>query len=419
MYFSGLCKGRFPSGLFYLDKELMTPHGIKLAAGTGADFFVAVGTSEPFLSLCENHNLGIISNSNLKPFWWGGDGKNAGEYKHQFPLVNFENIRNYPSNPSLWGDYPVDEPNSKDFPHINEIILQYKKRFGNRLPLINLYPFYGRIHCQSKEEIIMQLGTETYEEYINQYIKEVDLPYICFDYYPFTSDINDPLENSFLENLDIAAKACRQTGREMWVILQAGSWKKDEMPEAHYLEWQLYLSLAFGARAVIFASYSKGWWAEGTSCVNNDGTVNKTYEYVKDLFSVLHSEFGREFLQYEYLFTKVYGDLDSSDERIRPQFKKQKEKELPDNFPGLTIKSDKAIAAGFFRKNDSYALLIVNSHNPFCKSILANVGITLPENREIKFYGGLKVSTHNNAFVEFKLGSGQGVFVSFITKQRF
>jgi len=388
-----LCKGRYPVGLFYFAKELWTDEGVKQAAETGADFFVAVESSEPFVSLCEKYGMGILSTSNATPMWWGGDGENAGGYANQFPLERLDEVKKvYPKSPAIWGDYLVDEPNSKDFLHIDKVAKRYKELFPDKLPFINLYPNYASIPKNTGEEVISQLGNMSYAEHIGQYVKEIDLPYICFDYYPFTG-----VFATYLDNLDIVARACRDSDKEMWVIIQTGAWKAKDILDAYQLDWQVYLCLAYGAKSIIHASYSKGWWDETTSCVNLAGEKNPTYEYAKNINSVLHSSsIGSEFLKYDYVYTGVYGDINSSDERIKPQLEKQNKSEKPKNFPDIKIESDKAVVAGYFKKDDQFAFMVVNSHNPFDSSVIANVKLEM-----------------NDKKVELTLESGQGKFVIF------
>ena len=416
-----LCKGRYPAGLFSFDEGLWNDEGVKQAADTGADFFIAK-SSEQLITLCGKYSLGIISSSNITPFWWGGDGKNAGDYAKQFPLERLDKVDNYPSSSVLWGDYLVDEPNSKDFAHIGKVIQRYRQRFPDKIPFINLYPNYGRIHGNSDEEIVAQLGNTTYPEHIDQYVRSIDLPYICFDYYPFTGAFD-----TYLENLDIAAKAGKKSNKEMWVIIQAGAWKRDEILDAYQIDWQVYMCLAYGAKAIIFASYSKTWWDETSSCVNTRGEKNKTYEYVSDICSVLHSELGTEFLKYQYQYTRVYGDVSSADKRIQPQLDKQNNYLIPPDLPNVKITSDRAVIAGFFRNNESHdndrhgndrhALMIVNTHNPFDSSITANVKIETGRSKEICIHGGKKIiasvrSVNGNTVAELIIPGGQGVFVS-------
>ncbi|MCL1794769.1 MAG: hypothetical protein FWG34_12980 [Oscillospiraceae bacterium] len=409
-----LCKGRYPAGLFYFAKELWTEDGVRQAADTGADFIMAVESLEPLVGLCEKHGLGIISTSNTTPMWWGGDGDNAGGYANQFPLDRLDEIqKTYPKSPAVWGDYPVDEPNSKDFLHIDKVAKRYRELFPDKLPFINLYPNYASIPKNTGEEVVSQLGNFTYAEHIEQYVREVDLPYICFDYYPFTG-----VFSSYLENLDIVASACRKSGKEMWVIIQTGAWKAEAALEAFQLDWQVYLCLSYGAKSIIHASYSKGWWDETTSCVNLKGEKNPMYSYAKDINAVLHSPLGSEFLKYEYLGTGICGDMASSDSRIKEQLAKQAAKELPAGLPDVKIESDKAAAIGYFKKGDGFAIMATNAHNPFDGSVSASLKLETAAKKQINIHGGKKSSgsvktSGDVSVVELELESGQGAFVTF------
>jgi len=411
-----LCKGRYPIGLFLFDKALWSDKGVCQAAGTGADFFVTTESSEPLYRLCEKYGLGIISSSNTSPGWWGGDGKNAGGYATHFPVERLDEIqKNYPQSPALWGDYPVDEPNAKDFAHIDKVLKRYGELFPDKLPFLNLYPSYGSLPKNTSAEIAAQLGNGTYAGHIGQYIQEIDLPYICFDYYPFTGT---SVFLSYLENLDVVARACRRSKKEMWVIIQAGAWKAEEMPKGHQIDWQVYVCLAYGARALIYANYSKGWWHEATACADPDGNPTPTYGYVKSINSVLHSPLGPAFLEYMHIHTEVCGDISSSDKRMRPQLTKQNANPKPSRLSNVAIHSDKAVIAGYFVKSDGWAIMIVNAHNPFDSSISASVRLTTADKRHIRILGGSKVSgsvLSSGAFstVELTLESGQGAFVIF------
>ena len=406
------CGGRFPAGLFYLDRDLWTDSGVRQAAETGADFLVSVESADPLITLCEKYRIGIISNSNIAPFWWGGEGQNAGGYEKQFPLSTLDGVRDYPLSEIIWGDYIVDEPSSMDFPHINRVIARYRSLFPDKLPLVNLYPNYGNIPGKTNGEIMQQLGNRTYAEHIGQYVREIDLPYLCFDYYPFTG-----VFSTYLENLDTAARACRKSGREMWVVIQTGAWKAEDIPGAHQIDWQVYLCLAYGARAIMCACYSKGWWDETTSCVNLKGEKNITCDFVTDIFSVLHSPLGTEFLKYDYLCTMVHGDTNSSDTRIRPQLEKQNMTERPPDLPDVRIGSDRAIVTGYFRNKDGCALMMVNSHNPFDSSVAADVKIEAYGFGTCNVFGNAKnenffIQGNGSRKTELKLQSGRGVFVT-------
>ena len=409
------CNGRFPVGLLYVDKSLWTDEGIAQVVDAGADFITSVESHEPLISLCEKNKLGIISTSNITPMWWGGDGGNAGMYAKEFPLSRLDETKqDYTRSPALWGDFIADEPNSMDFIHINELVKRYKELYRGKLPFINLYPNYGSAPKNTAGEVILQLGNTTYAEYIDRYVREVDLPYISFDFYPFAGP---DAAGKYLDNLDTVALACKKSKKEMWVITQAGAWKPDEAPCSYQIGWQVYLCLAFGATAIMHACYSKGWWDEATSCVNLRGEKNSTYCYVKKINSVMHSRLGTEILAHEYLCTRVYGDTSSADERIKQQLIRLESRDIPAELPDIKICPDKAVVAGFFKRPGSFALMLVNPHDPFNGSVSAVVKLEVVSGKILSIIGGDNTAeqtcTPASSSVIITLSGGQGAFVTF------
>ena len=409
-------KNHFPVGLFSLAEKLWTDEGVKYAAETGADFLVSVQSVEPLLSLCDKYSLGIISTSNLLPFWWGGDGANAGEYAQQFPVNAMDKVKeNYPQSPRVWGDYQVDEPNVDDFEHIGNIIRKYSQLFPEKLFFMNLYPCYGSIPKNTADEIVTQLGCSDFSGYIDRYVQQIDLPYICFDYYPYTGA---NVFATYLENLDTVAKACIKSNREMWVIMQTGAWKAEEILEEHQIAWQVYLSLAYGAKAIIHACYSHVWWDPSTSFVNAEGEKNPTYDYVKSINSVLHSDLGTEILKYEYTGTAVFGEINESNEKVRVQLEKQNERSGLTGIPDITIDSTKAVVAGFFKNNDRFAVMVVNSHDPFDASVKAEVHLSMKNYKAVEVFGiekncAFDTASQTGTNTRIKLSSGHGALVIF------
>lgn len=406
---SDLRKGHFLIGMNRFDKNLWTDEGVRQLAEIGADFLISVESEEPLIRLCEKYDIGIISSSNIIPRWVGGDGSNAGKYAREFPVNKLEQFKiTYPESPVVWGDYIADEPNSLDFKHINTIVKRYCELFPKKLPTVNLYPNYASVPQNTGNQVISQLGNYTYAEHIEQFVREVDLPYIYFDFYPFTG-----VFDTYLENLDIVAQACRKSNRVMGVAVQAGAWKEEAMIESFQLEWQVYMCLAYGAKTIAYANYSPGWWNENTSCVNSKGDKNPIYEWVRNINSVLHSEFGQEYLKYEYMGTCIHGDIQSSDNRIKPQLEQQNKRAILHGVPGVTVRSDKAVASGYFKRNGMTALMLVNTHNPFDRSVEAAIEIEahnlsriyLPDNIAEK-----QTIKDNTAYLSIK--SGESAFIT-------
>jgi hypothetical protein len=336
------------------------------------------------------------------------------------PLDKLESLKDsYTDGCALWGDYLVDEPNSKDFKHIQAVIDKYAEVFPGKFPFINLYPNYASIPKNTDDEAVSQLGNATYAEHIDQYVKEINLDYICYDFYPYTGRCFD----TYLDNFDIVAKACRKSDRDLWVIIQTGAWKAEEILDEYQIRWQAYLCLAYGTKILMHASYSKGWWDVTTSCINNGGDKNVTYDYAKNVNAELHA-FGDVFIDFTNTGVYVNGDISQSHERIRPQLEAQNRSAAGDVIqPNIKIDADGAVLTGYFtcrksKRCGESAVLLVNTNNPYGNAQSDNVTaqITFADNTDPTAYiKGLphKLNLNENKKINLTLASGEGIFVTY------
>lgn len=403
-------RSRLLIGAYYLTDNLHDDKHVQEVADAGIDFLVGIDATTQVLDLCQRHKIGVIASSNI-PLWWGDNGQHAGRYRDKLPLEKLDAIKEtYAAHPALWGDYPVDEPNVKDLVHVNDVINRYTELFPGQLPYINLYPIYASTlpagSSLDGQNAISQLGTTSYQEHIDKYVELVDTDYICFDSYPFTGPFA-----TYLENLDIVGAACRQSGRDMWVIIQSGAWKADAILGEHQIRWQAYLCLAYGTRMIIHASYSPGWWDESTSCVNKAGEKNVTYNYVKAVNAELHA-LSDVFMQYDSIGVYPCGDIAGADARMVEQLAAQTARNSGrgDTAPSTllaAIEGDGALIAGCFKQKHGpgYAIMLVNAQNPWDPAAAVNVSLNLEGDAYAK---GVKTRLDRR----LRLESGEGVLIT-------
>jgi hypothetical protein len=374
-------------------------------AGAGIDFVVAVPAENAVLDLFQENNIGAITTSQI-PMWWGDNGQRAGQYAQTFSLDKLDEVAGiYNHHPAIIGDYPVDEPHTADLEHINNIVQRYKELFPDKLPYINLYPNYANSD---------QLGC-TYQEHINQYVQKVKNDYICFDFYPYNG--RRQVNMGFLENLDIVSDACRKYNRDMWVILQAGAWKQEDLIDEFQIRWQCYTSLAYGAKIKMHASYSPGWWNENTSMVNNAGEKNPTYYYVKNVNKEL-SALSDVYMNYTSLGVLPLGDKTS--ENVKKALYLQTAKSQDHGFNGIDevdfFSCDNAALVGYFKENNGngYAMMLVNMANPLEKDASTKVtfGLKNPAKATAYMKGNKTVLTKENGNYSLTLDSGEGIFIT-------
>lgn len=355
-------------GAYYYDKALYDDKHMKELADAGIEFIVGVPADEELLLLCEKYHIKIVTTSNF-PLWWGGTGETGGTYHEKMTLSMMDEIADkYKHHPAIWGDYPVDEPNSKDFDHIGMVLNHYSKLLPGKLPFINLHPYYEDVRCTQ------WLGNP-YREYLQLYLDKIQNDYIAFDIYPFSHEL---YVTTYLYGMDIIADACRRSGRDMWVIIQSGAWKPENIFKEYQIRWQCAVALAYGARVIMHASYSPGWWDETTSCVDKKGDKNVTFDYVKTVNKEMHLLSDR-FMRYRNTGVLPCGNSDRTVSATSEQLHEQARinRELY-SFEGNTvsrgISSDSALLCGCFTDgNGGEAVMLVNMKNPYDENADADV----------------------------------------------
>ncbi|MBO7405925.1 MAG: hypothetical protein J6V24_13275, partial [Clostridia bacterium] len=155
---------------------------------------------------------------------------------------------------AIWGIDAGDEPSALDFPHYGKLIALAEELFPGKLVYLNLYPNYASVAENTASQVDSQLGTATYQEYIDRYVESVKTDYLCLDNYEFAAGTQ-----KLYDNLRIAANACRDTGRDFWMVIQVNSSNPEKWLSTDMLRHQAFACLAFGAVSLNWACWTAGW----------------------------------------------------------------------------------------------------------------------------------------------------------------
>ena len=72
------------------------------------------------------------------------------------------------------------------------------------------------------------------------------------------------------------AEACRKTGKDLWIVLQVNSFDPEKWITENQLRFQAYSAMAFGARTILWACYTAGWWHNHV--LDKDGEKTSQYQ---------------------------------------------------------------------------------------------------------------------------------------------
>ena len=233
---------------------------------------------------------------------WSGRGHNP-EFVRNFLWRMDEKADDYRAK---YGDSPLgyavnlgDEPSGTVFPFLRKAVLRLRERFPDKMPFLNLFPNYAALAATPAEEQKSQLGTTTYEEYLNRYCRNLPLDYISYDFYIYSNDRYNPcmLAKDYENKADVF-RACRRTGRSFWFDAQVNSYETympDKKTSRDMMRWQALSAMAFGAEQVSWACWTPSWWTNDVHTATGEKT--ELYDYVREVNAELH-RLGAEFMKY-------------------------------------------------------------------------------------------------------------------------
>lgn len=410
-------------GAYYADAD-----HVKEASEAGIEFFIDNKVNEAFLDECRKYGIGVIANGyNLPGFYGALDAGGAGRW------ADFD-YAGYKDHPALWGDDLIDEPNADSFDAIADALNAYHANTTGKIGLVNLFPSYANEDqlTEYPERTPMEdfwLGktgagsyeSESYKMYISDYINKVPADYICADIYPYRSRQNGLHKEvkstirDWLFNLDVMAEACRETGRDMWIITQAaGETEKGESDGNHPrycdevsdISQQCYACLAFGAGAIIHAQFAaRGWWdPEYSHMIDVNGNTTATYDAVKTVDGYLAA------------FADVYGKYTYESTYLRNPLLVAGRNDLTlavtDPAKAADIRSLNGLLVGTFTSEDGKAYVVTNMEE-LNRNVTAVFSYRVPFDKTVTVYKqGRELNYMSGAVATISLEPGEGVFIT-------
>lgn len=185
-----------------------------------------------------------------------------------------------PDDPEVWGYFIRDEPSATDFPALRARVDALRAARPGKLGYINLFPSY----CE-----LERLGTPTYDEHVRRYMEEVDPDVLCMDHYPFMRRDKDT-RDAYLEDLATMRKHAMAKGVPWWNFFNTMPFGAHADPTEAQLRWQIFSSVAFGAKGVLYFCYwtpRGGEFEKGGAIFTAEGRRTRHYEQAKRINAVL------------------------------------------------------------------------------------------------------------------------------------
>ncbi len=158
-------------------------------------------------------------------------------------------------NPSTVGYFINDEPGITDFPALGKAVAAVKKYAPGKLAYINLFPDYATLGAPDTS----QLGTPSYDEYLERFVAEVKPQLISYDNYmvQYSMDLSDRGQAaSYYRNLLAVRRVALEHHLPYLNIVASCQLRKEKgVPSPANLLFQTYTTLAAGYRGVTWYTY--------------------------------------------------------------------------------------------------------------------------------------------------------------------
>jgi hypothetical protein len=186
----------------------------------------------------------------------------------------------FKDHPALAGYYLRDEPSVADFPALAKWARRIQAVDSIHPCYINLFPNYANGQ---------QLGTATYQEHLDRFIKEVPVPFISFDHYPV---VGNSLRGEWYENLERVSASAKAAKKPFWAFALAVAHGPYPIAELEHLRLQVFSDLAYGAQGIQYFTYwtpKSAEWNFHQAPIEVDGKRTPVYDRVKQVNSEIRA----------------------------------------------------------------------------------------------------------------------------------
>ncbi|MFC1597310.1 hypothetical protein ACFL5Q_05145 [Planctomycetota bacterium] len=181
----------------------------------------------------------------------------------------------YADHPALFGYYLHDEPNYAWFEALGKVHGEFLRLDPAHPAFINLFPTYASVS---------QLGTPTYSDHLDKYLGIVKPVVLSYDHYCLMNDGRDRVD--YFENLELIRAYAARYDVPAWNVILSWSHLGYRDPTDAEMRWQVYTSLAYGMKGILYFIY----WTpdpaappDRVAIVDSKGKPTKRYPAIRQL----------------------------------------------------------------------------------------------------------------------------------------
>ena len=150
-----------------------------------------------------------------------------------------------PDSPACWGYTLRDEPNAADFAALKDSADTIRAARPGKMVYVNLFPNYANAK---------QLGNDTYDEHVAQFCEIYKPSVLSMDHYPIFKPGHDGRDN-YCANLEVMRTYALKHDIPFWNFFNTMPYGPHTDPTEAQLCWQIYTTLAYGGKGVLYFCY--------------------------------------------------------------------------------------------------------------------------------------------------------------------
>jgi hypothetical protein len=202
-------------------------------------FTIAGFVSPEALETCRKAGIkAIVSDARINGLDWATLDADTARQKALPAIVEVR------KNPALYGYFLDDEPSAGSFRGLAVMANVVRNAAPQKPAYINLFPNYAGPN---------QLGTDNYEKYLDEFIAKLHPAQLCYDHYALMDD--GTLRDGYWANLAEMRTAAKKYNLPFWNIILAVAHFHYREPTAADLRFEVFSSLAYGARGIVYYTY--------------------------------------------------------------------------------------------------------------------------------------------------------------------
>ncbi|MDD2494939.1 MAG: hypothetical protein PHE29_07085 [Tissierellia bacterium] len=266
-----------------------------------------------------------------------------------------QTVKRFMNHPANAGYYLQDEPTLEDLGRLSSLSKTIEAIDNTRFTFVNLQPDFG---------VSDKYKAENYKQYIQQYIYEIPLKILSFDFYPI---VNNYIRSNWYNNLEMIKDEAYKASIPFWAFALTSEHWDYPKPTIEHLRLQVYSNLAYGATGIQYFTYWIPIEKEMFTSAPIDREGNKTEEYY------ILQQMNKEIQNYSSVFltSKVkkvghYGNIPHGTSKLSS---------LPDFVNSLKIYGGNALVSEL--ENDNYSFFMIQNTNLFHE-----IGINIKTNNK-------------------------------------